>query len=531
MSIFAQYKPQQFYLRGELDQLAKTTDENPTANSINDILVIGDTVWLATSYGLSYSPDNGKTWKNFYGDPAFGTESISAVAYDSRTHSIWASCAHAVEATGQSLPEGSGLRFSLDGGVTWKTVPQPTDSPSDTIEQYGNNKLRALPVTVKVQNISYDIAITRNVIWMATFAGGLRKIDIDTLIASPNTPWERVVLPPDTKDSIKPTDTLNFCLSPVAGKFCGESNLNYRVFSLAAVDDTILFVGTANGINRTMDAGRAANTNDLTWHKYKFLSGNTSSPSGNFVVAMDYNELTKTLGAATWKAEGLNERYGISFTNDLGLNWKRTLLEEKAHNLASVNNLTIAAADAGPFRSYDLGNSWILPGPIVDSVTHISLRTHTFYAAGFGHNGAHLWLGSDDGLVFQRDAKVGWGANWKVFIASPKVNQTSESICYPNPFAPGKEVLYIKYSTGAQTASVTIRIFNFAIQYVRTIIQDAPRGNMSHQVNSPVGGVNGILDVWDGKDDVGNIVPNGVYFYRIDIGSDEPLFGKIVVMR
>ena len=25
-------------------------------------------------------------------------------------------------------------------------------------------------------------------------------------------------------------------------------------------------------------------------------------------------------------------------------------------------------------------------------------------------------------------------------------------------------------------------------------------------------------------------VPNGVYFYRIDIGDDEPLYGKIMVL-
>ncbi len=43
-------------------------------------------------------------------------------------------------------------------------------------------------------------------------------------------------------------------------------------------------------------------------------------------------------------------------------------------------------------------------------------------------------------------------------------------------------------------------------------------------------GGNEFIDNWDGKDENSTIVPNGVYFYRIDIGDDEPLFGKIIVL-
>jgi flagellar hook assembly protein FlgD len=43
--------------------------------------------------------------------------------------------------------------------------------------------------------------------------------------------------------------------------------------------------------------------------------------------------------------------------------------------------------------------------------------------------------------------------------------------------------------------------------------------------------VNGIIDFWDGRDDSGNIVPNGVYFYRVDVDSDTPLFGKVMVLQ
>ena len=77
----------------------------------------------------------------------------------------------------------------------------------------------------------------------------------------------------------------------------------------------------------------------------------------------------------------------------------------------------------------------------------------------------------------------------------------------------------IKYSFSGDSKSVTIRIFDFGMNLVRTVIQNVDR----------IGG-NEFIDNWDGKDENSAIVPNGVYFYRIDIGDDEPVFGKIIVL-
>ena len=93
--------------------------------------------------------------------------------------------------------------------------------------------------------------------------------------------------------------------------------------------------------------------------------------------------------------------------------------------------------------------------------------------------------------------------------------------CYPNPFSPRQEQLKIKYSTGGNEASVTIRIYDFGINYVGTVIQNAPRNRT----------IEGAPEFWDGRDDNGNLLPNGVYFYRVDIDDEEPLFGKIIYMQ
>ena len=223
---------------------------------------------------------------------------------------FWAATAHSIEKDGQSLPEGSGLRFTTDGGQTWKSISQPLDNQNDTIEVYGNNSIRALPVTVAVQNLIYDIAFTPNTVWVATFAGGLRKAKIDSLITNQNYKWQRVLLPPDYLNSIKPTDTLNFCLQPVAGKFCSEDNLNHRVFSVISTNDSTIYVGSAGGINKSTDNG-------ISWRKFTHTNQNFPI-SGNFIVALAYNKYDNTIWGATWKAQGQTEFYGVSSSSDGG---------------------------------------------------------------------------------------------------------------------------------------------------------------------------------------------------------------------
>ena len=503
-NLYSQITPESYSLIQSENLLLKGSSSNPLSNSILDIIAIGDTVWLGTSRGVSVSFDRGESWDNFYGTSVFGTDNISAIGYDNGT--FWAATATTVEGVaGESVSAGTGLKYTTDNGLTWTAVPQSIDHPDSTTVKYGINTLQALPVTVQEQNITFDIAFTPGTIWTTSFAGGTRKS------TDMGQSWQRVPLPPDYLNSISPDDTLNFCLSPVAGSFCGEGNLNHRAFSVISIDDTTLYVGTADGINKSTDNG-------ISW--VKFNHQNQSEPiSGNFITALGYNNFTNTVWAATWKAEDASEYYGVSSSDDGGASWKTFLQDERTHNFGFKNSDVIAATDNGAFRSMNQGSSWILPNSIVDESSNVSLTTSVYYSATSESN--TTWLGSNDGLARLKDNTSLWNGTWKVYFASQPLKSEDETYAYPNPFSPKQGQLKIKYSTGGIDASVTIRIYNFSMEYVRTIIQNAPRNRT----------IEGAPEFWNGTDDNGNTVPNGVYFYRVDVDSDNPLFGKIIVMQ
>ena len=520
---FSQLRPETYHLqkKGE-KKIYKTSAENPLSNGISDILTIGDTVWLGTGKGVSVSFDRGLNWTNFYNVPPFGDEGVSAIAYNKYDGSVWVATSEDVEVSGgEILPKGKGYKYTIDGGLSWMTVVQPVDDPGDSSLVYGINdgvnlpRVRALPITTGINNLTYDLAFTKGVIWTASFAGGLRKSTDNGLT------WQRVLLPSDELDEISPDDTIKYALQPVAGDFGTDDHLNHRLFSVISVNDTTLYVGTADGINKSTDNG-------ISW--VKFNHHNQDNPiSGNFVVALGYNQTNNTVWGATWKAEASEEFYAVSASTDNGKNWNIFLEDEKAHNFGFKGSNAIAATDNGAFRTSNDGNSWILPNNIIDNTTAVVLTATEFFSAS--SEGNDIWLGSSDGLAKLTETDF-WEGNWKVYTASQPLQLRGETYAFPNPFSPKlDENVKLKYSTGGTRAKTTIRIFDFAMNYVRTVIQNVERGTPVHDIDNFDLETNGVIDRWDGRDDNGNIVPNGVYFYRVDIDSYDPVFGKIIVLQ
>jgi hypothetical protein len=503
---FSQMRPETYSLNSEKKYLSKTNSANPVSNSISDIITIGDTVWLATTKGVSVSFDRGNNWTNFYGQQPFGEDGISAIGYNKGV--VWAATVTTKEVSGVGFVDvGTGLKYTINNGATWMSVPQPVDDLADSVVIYGINRLRALPVTVAEQNLTYDFAFTPGAVWITSWAGGLRRS------TDMGHTWQRMVLPPDDMNSINPNDTLDFCYAASGGSYCNTGNYNHVSFSVLAVDDTVLYVGTADGINKTTNAG------DQYPAWVKFNHTNQDEPiSGNFVTALAYNVNDNIIWASTWKANDENEFYAVSSSTDGGASWNTFLKDEKPHNFGFKGLDVIAATDDGAFRSSDEGGSWILPNNIVDKNSGVALSDVAFYCAA--SQGEDIWLGSGDGLAKLTETGF-WSGDWKIYFASAPVESANETYCYPNPFSPKLDILKIKYSTGGVNKKITIRIFDFAMNIVKTVIQNADR----------IKTLDDAPDKWDGRDENGDIVPNGVYFYRIDFDSGDPVFGKIIVLQ
>lgn len=526
-SVYSKFKPVQKNYSNKPNNLIgrysviPQSSQTIISNFVSDIITIsnpnGDTIWFGTGKGISRTVNRGQSFENFYGTDPFGEDDVSGIA----VYKNWVVVATAFsqEIDGAFVPTGSGIKVSSDYGVTWSAYPQPKeplDSASGTFIRYGNNLIPALAIVVDEQNLSYDILVTKKnttsdsiVIWLASWAGGIRR-SVDN-----GSTFQRVVTPPDILDSIYPGGTYTFEYNP-------RDNGNHKGFSLAALNDSTILAGTSAGINISKDWG-------VSWRKYRY--GNTGSGngiSGNFVVGMKVQRFggNEILWAATNPGEGetnnAGQFSGLSYTKDAGLTWGNTLEEGHfSHNVGFKDSIVYAATDEGVWRSYYTPPNfgWSSPSIIYDESIKDKIYTKLFYSVN--SQGDSVWVGSGDGLARTTDTLTSpWVGKWKIFRAYRDISATNESYAAPNPFSPDDEICRIYYKTGKTSSNVTIKIFDFAMFPVRTVIQNANRTSTDV-----------IWATWDGMRDDGSQVANGVYFYRIEIDKDQTVWGKILVLQ
>lgn len=501
--VLAQGIPTEFQLR----KAAVIAADRPASNSAVEFLVRGDTLWVAGGKGLGYTADNGSNWTHLGDSAPFSREDIAAIA--AHGGEMWISLAGSEETDAGSLAKGLGLARSTDFGRSWTRIDQPMEaSDMSTYDiSYGRNTIKALAVTTDINNITYDIAVTGKAVWIASFAGGLRKSTDGGATFVP------VILPPDVLDTIAPDDTLQFELSPVNRPDLGlRESLNHRVFSVHNIGDDTLWVGTAGGINLSTDGG-------ISWRKYSF--NNQNEPiSGNFVVAIEHQWVNGMLyvWASTVNALNPTEFRAVSFTTNMGASWTSTLRGEFANNIGFNGDVVYAATNSGVYRSDDAGKSWLGFSRFVDTRSRqVAADPATYATAAVAST---IWVAGADGLMYTRDdAEEFFGTRWTILRAAEAANTPDEAYAYPNPFSPDDEPCRIRYRSGAK-GTVSIAIYDFAMMPVRTVLRNASRTpGIEHD------------EIWNGTNDSGARVANGVYYIQLTIDDRDPVWTKIVVLQ
>jgi len=451
-------------------------DEPPepglASNTITDIKILGNTVWFGTGDGLSRTKDDGLSFESYRPAQGIGRGGVSGLAIGDNV--IWVATGFDSTTDFGRLQTGGGLAYSQDDGLNWTHVPQPGPTP--------------------INNITFDIALRGEEVWIASFAGGLRR-SIDF-----GQSWE--IVSPDS-----------FIFDPAA-------NLNHRVFSVTVVD-SILWVGTAGGINRSSDGG-------ATWTK--FSHQNQPNPiSGNFVVAIgrqryaDKDIIWAATRETTIESGDVTEFRGVSWSEDQGFTWRTALNDETVHNFAFDDSVVYAASDNGLFKSIDGGENWARFPEIQNPTGTRRILAREVFSAGIsaGHT---LWVGTRNGLAMTNDNAVTWQV-FQIFEPTGR-DGAPRTYAFPNPFSPSVHnrlgdtgLVRFQYNTLSDT-NVTLKIYDFTMRLVRTVVSSQPRPGNSD-----------IYETWDGTDEGGRQVDNGVYFYRLELSGDGAFWGKLVVLN
>lgn len=136
-----------------------------------------------------------------------------------------------------------------------------------------------------------------------------------------------------------------------------------------------------------------------------------------------------------------------------------------------------------------------------------------------------VWVGTIEGVHRSGDA----GASWERFAILPEIDPGLKKVyAVPNVINWGQDPVRIVFNL-AEDAHVTVRILDWNMNEVAVVMENQWReagknqgsGRSNHYQN----------DRWDGRDQNGHKVPNGVYYVLVQSDKGEKGFAKILVVH
>jgi hypothetical protein len=523
-----------------------------------NIVKMDTVIWAACGKGgLIRSFDRGQSWENVFVDTAAQRrfqegqlkqeDVFTAVAVDTSqdTTFVWAGTKDGVYKmvfTVSISPDtvyrylyyssGSGTGtgpMDLSVGITKIGIQTVSDQKSIWLAGYSFSIYdptpdEIYPVTLKSTDggntwSSYlngiqarSVAIWDTIVWVATEEGLMKTGD-------GGEHWDTFeVIDSTTGDLLIPSYFTSVCTGIDAGGYTvlvGSSDglaksinrgITWQVTKFIPTFKKAIWGGSAAGIYKFL-YDRSSQFDTVLGYSQDSLG-----LTGDFVVSLAIQQYggRKIIWAGTQPT--YSGAYGVSYTTDDGDTWNTTLLGDKAWNFAFDDSVIWVATSAGIKRSDDWGTSW----KVFNSINGI----YTTEFSSVAMIGNEIWVGSADGLAWSSDNGITWDT---VRTAVPIGTKGSETAyAYPSPFSPVVEegqVTRIRYRP-IRDGLVTVKIYDFAMNLVKTLEDNQHRfGGSEYEA------------VWDGRNGRGEIVANGVYFFKVEAPGGQTEWGKVVVLK
>jgi hypothetical protein len=145
----------------------------------------------------------------------------------------------------------------------------------------------------------------------------------------------------------------------------------------------------------------------------------------------------------------------------------------------------------------------------------------------------YLWIATSEGLFFSSNERPGSDGTDEPFVLikrAPSVGAgLKKTYARPGILTPYVGSCKFIYNIGDSNAHVTIKIYDYNMDLVKTVIKNRLRypGKETELGRSTVESE----DSWDGTNSLGRPVAPGPYYYKITTDKGDRAFGKIVVAR
>jgi photosystem II stability/assembly factor-like uncharacterized protein len=534
------------------DTLPSFTEVTGDGRRISDFAVVREQLYLAAEEaGLFVSDDTGETWNHIYVD--------STVMTSNNQRNV----VHALDALADTL------RVGTDSGLVTLYLDSVGQIDSSRFDVFPENDSSSTKVIrVKTQLFYTDESYDSLAIWTVNRplseeegTPAVFRSYHDTLFSPDETDtlWKSMRIGENNNDINFIGDTIAVVVGEEGLRFTedggdnwspyqvseGNDSLNQDKVTVMAVRGDTIFFGSDSGFAISNDRGETynifrVNADTLAadfvipytrLNTFDALTGNFIPALGVQYIEDEWARIWLSCRPAVGGSEGIS--VGIVVPYDTANNvvdpdqavrfergWASVYSDGFAWNFAFKGDTVFAATNGGLlFNHQDTGRTWNTI-PLVDSSgVPLILPGAPVYAVKVIDN--FLWVGTGDRTVrFDLSTWIVDRSFYYVDFMTP----AEEVYAFPVPFSHSRDMEVEFRFVIEREAYITLELYDFAMNLVKRVIDHRlyPPGYY------PEEGV--YRKTWDGRNDRGDQVAVGMYYFKVEYSTGEVRWGKVAVI-